>query len=392
MAWENDVAYSMTPIKLLTIPIGGWPLQEYNNFALARHVLSTCGLSVIVIMAYLELYYNCTNAFAQIDALMILVCGILALLKITWFRIYADNLISNYASAMRDYYAIDTEDKRTIMRDHASMGRIISIIALAITYVDSVIFIVGHMLASGPDNQVNVSVWGHQLGYALPSTCALAYFHISTGSYWIICILQYVYLMITCISNHGSDSLFLHIALHVCGQLKILKVHFTNFNVTNPKVYERFNVLILRHKHLIKMARKLAETISFVLIVQLFISSVLLCILGFQFIIAMKTSDYSMMSKSFLVLSAFLAQLAAYSFVGDYLKSQMEEVALSIYYCAWYNLPAKVAKNLVFIMMWTQLPIKLQAGNFIIVDLVTFMSIIKTSISYLSVLRVMLNT
>lgn len=95
------------------------------------------------------------------------------------------------------------------------------------------------------------------------------------------------------------------------------------------------------------------------------------------------------MSKSFLVLSAFLVQLTLYSVVGDYLKTQMEEVAQSVYQSVWYELPAKVRRNLVFIMMWTQLPIKLQAGNFVVVDLGSYMSILKTSISYLSVLRVM---
>lgn len=111
---------------------------------------------------------------------------------------------------------------------------------------------------------------------------------------------------------------------------------------------------------------------------------------GFQFIIALTTNDYGMMSKSFLVLSAFLVQLTLYSVVGDYLKTQMEEVAQSVYYSFWYDLPVKVTKSMVFIMMWTQFPIKLQAGHFVVVDLGTYMSILKTSISYLSVLRVMI--
>ncbi|XP_011065384.1 PREDICTED: odorant receptor 49b-like [Acromyrmex echinatior] len=136
------------------------------------------------------------------------------------------------------------------------------------------------------------------------------------------------------------------------------------------------------------MTRKLAEIIRFVLMVQLFISSMLIIIIGFQFIIALTTNDYGMMSKSFLVLSAFLIQLTLYSVVGDYLKTKMEEVAQSVYHSFWYDLPIKVTKNIVFIMMWTQLPIKLQAGYFV-VDLGTYMSILKTSISYLSVLRVM---
>lgn len=44
MEWKDEVAYAMTPLKILTVPIGGWPLQEYNKFALARHILSTGGL------------------------------------------------------------------------------------------------------------------------------------------------------------------------------------------------------------------------------------------------------------------------------------------------------------------------------------------------------------
>ncbi|XP_020297009.1 odorant receptor 13a-like isoform X2 [Pseudomyrmex gracilis] len=324
----------------------------------------------MVVVQYLELYYNCTSAVANLDALTLFACGILAVLKIVWFRVYADNLTCNYSSAMSDYRAMDTEEKRVIVRKHAFFGRIISIIALLISYVDSAVFIVGHAQVSSEEAHLNISVWGHRAGYAVPSTCTLAHFNISTG----------------------SDALFLHITLHVCGQLKILKIQFNNFDVASPNVYERFNALILRHDHLIRMARKLADAISFVLIVQLFISSVLICIVGFQFIIAMTTGDFGMMSKSFMVLSAFLAQLTVYSFVGDYLKSQMEEVALSVYQCDWYNLPAKLARNMVFIMMWTQLPIKLQAGNFIVMDLATYMSILKTSASYLSVLRVMVET
>ncbi|XP_039314716.1 uncharacterized protein LOC105206746 [Solenopsis invicta] len=389
MLWNDDTAYSMTLVKHLTVPIGAWPLQEYNKFALLRHILSSFGLTVAVIVQYLELYFNCTSATANLDALTLFACGIVALTKIISFRIYADNLICNYSSAMNDYLAIDTEEKRIIMRKHAFWGRIICIFAIFIAYVDSGIFIVGHAQLSSEEAKTNISILGHQAGYAIPSTCTLAHFHISTSSYLVIFVLEYVCLIIMCLSNHGSDSVFLHIVLHVCGQLKILKASFVNFDVESPKVHERFNALIRRHDHLIRMTRKLAEIISFVLVVQFFVSSMLIIIVGFQFIIALTSNDFGMVSKSFMVLSAFLVQLTLYSVVGDYLKVQMEEVAQSVYQSGWYDLPVKVTKNIVFIMMWNQLPIKLQAGNFIVVDLGTYMSILKTSISYLSVLRVM---
>lgn len=109
---------------------------------------------------------------------------------------------------------------------------------------------------------------------------------------------------------------------------------------------------------------------------------------GFQFIYALKIDDSALMIKSLVVLVAFLAQLSIYSVIGDYLIFQMEEVGHSIFQSAWYNLPADVTKNLHFMIMRTQSPVKLQAGTFIVVNLSSYMIILKTSVSYLSVLRV----
>nr|XP_012221299.1 PREDICTED: odorant receptor 7a-like [Linepithema humile] len=61
MLWNEDVAYAMTPVKLLTAPVGGWPLQEYNKFALARYIISICSMSVELIMSYLDIYYGCSD-------------------------------------------------------------------------------------------------------------------------------------------------------------------------------------------------------------------------------------------------------------------------------------------------------------------------------------------
>jgi len=44
MSWNDDVSYAMAAFKLFTLPIGGWPLQEYNMFALVRYVMSCCGM------------------------------------------------------------------------------------------------------------------------------------------------------------------------------------------------------------------------------------------------------------------------------------------------------------------------------------------------------------
>jgi len=113
---------------------------------------------------------------------------------------------------------------------------------------------------------------------------------------------------------------------------------------------------------------------------------------GLQFILALKTDDALMIVKTASALATFLSQMFAYSFVGDYLKYQAEEIAKSIYCCNWHRLSAKLMKNILFIIARSHQPVQLTAGKFLVVNLETYMSILKTSFSYLSVLRIMLDT
>jgi hypothetical protein len=78
----------------------------------------------------------------------------------------------------------------------------------------------------------------------------------------------------------GNDTMFLNIILHACGQVKILRISFMDIDATSSKIEDHFDMLTQRHIHLMQIVNKLVKTVSFVLLMQLFISSVLLCIIG----------------------------------------------------------------------------------------------------------------
>lgn len=40
--WNKDIAYAVTPLKLIMWPLGVWPLQVYNEYSLIRCVVTTC--------------------------------------------------------------------------------------------------------------------------------------------------------------------------------------------------------------------------------------------------------------------------------------------------------------------------------------------------------------
>ncbi|XP_071625474.1 odorant receptor 10-like isoform X1 [Temnothorax longispinosus] len=390
-SWNDDVAYAMTPLKLLTLPLGIWPLQEYDIFSLVRSIVCGIGMTAMMITLFLELNFGSGDGYIKVDdRLMIMVCNVLAILKLLSFRLYADNLTRNYSSAVNDYHAIDTEEKHTIMRRHAYMGRMICYSTLFFAYLASTIVMLVPMIADNKNVQVNVSIKNQALELPVPLTL-LEDLDMPTSLFWLMSTMQYVILIITCTSNCGNDSLFLAITLHICGQMEILKIKLFNYGVKSKDIDEDFSVLASRHHYLIEHVELLEDTISFVLLVQMLFSSILICLMGFELILALKHHDVVMITKTTTALSSFLLQLFFYSFVGDYLQYQMEEVAYSIFSCNWYNLPSKLMKNVLFVIVRSQQPVQLLAGRFFAVNIKTYMTILKSSLSYLSVLRVMMD-
>ena len=102
---------------------------------------------VMMIMLFLEIIFGSSDAYVKLDDLMLISCNVLCVLKLLSFRLYADNLIRNYSSAMNDYSTIDTKEKRMIMRRHALMGRIICYSTLFFAYLASSIFMLTPMIA-----------------------------------------------------------------------------------------------------------------------------------------------------------------------------------------------------------------------------------------------------
>jgi hypothetical protein len=66
----------------------------------------------------------------------------------------------------------------------------------------------------------------------------------------------------------------------MCGQLEILKHNFMNLDVTIIKIHDCFSMLIQRHIYLIQKIKKLIRAVSFILLMQLLTSSILICIAG----------------------------------------------------------------------------------------------------------------
>ncbi|XP_033344624.1 odorant receptor 65a-like [Bombus vosnesenskii] len=388
---SKDFAYAMTPLKILSWPVGTWPLQNYDIFSATRAIIAISLLLLMLTILHIEMYLDSSDAEKNLDGLALITCGILAVSKVIRFRIRPGGLISNFTSAVKDYDELRDQEKRVIVRRHAYMARLACGSVISFAYFTSTIMMTLPMLVGEEEEDIVNVTEESTPGYPIPSEYVMEIIQLPDNLYFIVFIVEYLMLIFLSTGNLGSDSLFFGIIFHLCGQVEILRLEFNRLNNENEKAMEHFISLTKRHIYLLKLAKMLSETISSILAMQLFSSCILICTSGLQFIIALKIGNIAMTVKTFIVSSTLLLQLFAYSYVGEYLKRQMEGVGNSVYFCSWYNIPKCVTKDIIYIIMRGQDPVFLRAGKFFVVNMETYMSIIKTSMSYLSVLRVMVN-
>ncbi|XP_043265620.1 odorant receptor 82a-like [Colletes gigas] len=393
MKKNKDFEYAMVPLRILSWPVGTWPLQKYNLYSAFRSIASIIFLAIMVMIVQMEVYLDVTDAEKNLDALVLIGCGILAVSKVAKFRFSSEGLVTNFSAALKDYDDLGDVEKRAIVRHHAYMGRVACMGVVFFSCMSSSLFTIVSIVAGMEDTAIedDNGTQGEATDYPIPSELTFESLRVPENYYLMIFFVEYSMLVVTAIGNLGSDGLFFGITFHLCGQAEVLKFEFRKL-VENGNTANSFSVLAKRHRHLLKMAEKLNDIIRAILSIQLFTSCLLICTTGFQFILSLNVRNMVMVMKTFIVMGTVLMQLFAYSYVGEYLKNQMEEIGYAAYCSSWYNIPSYVSRDIVFVLRRTQDPVCLKTQQFFIVNMQTYMSIVKTSMSYLSVLRVMITT
>ncbi|XP_076629850.1 uncharacterized protein LOC143346024 [Colletes latitarsis] len=391
---SKDFAYAMVPLKILAWPVGTWPLEKFNVSSILRFGVAISLLLLMITIVQTEIYLDHSNPEKNLDTLVLTTSAILAISKVALFRLRANGLMSTFTAAVKDYDDLSGVEKRAIVRRHAFMGRVACASVIGFSYLGSTLFLTLPMLAEDEDIPIENAndTQDEPLDYPIPSEHTMNSLNVSRNLYPVIYLLEYAMLLITSTGNLGSDGLIYGITFHLCGQAEVLKLDFGRFTSESEATKNRFDALTNRHCHILNLIEQLDHILSSILVIQLLTSCVLICTSGFQFILSLSTHNVVMVIKTFMVMATLLTQLFAYSYVGEYLKNQMEDIGYSIYCSCWYDIPPSLSKDIVFVLLRAQVPVHLKAGKFFVVNMETYMSIMKTSMSYLSVLRAMITS
>ncbi|XP_077261513.1 odorant receptor 13a-like isoform X2 [Temnothorax americanus] len=187
--------------------------------------------------------------------------------------------------------------------------------------------------------------------------------------------------------------LFGDYVLHLSGQVDIICQEFENISkniLLHRFSTPSFGMLIEKHNKVISFSENIEQLFSFIGLMQVVWITLVICCLGFVLIISIhnKTGVFALV-KTMIAYLAIAMEVFMICFSGEYLSSKGKSIARATYETPWYDMPSNQSKILIFIMMRSQKRLAITAGKMMDMSFETFTSIMKASVSYVSVLYAM---
>ncbi|XP_044599618.1 odorant receptor coreceptor-like [Cotesia glomerata] len=136
---------------------------------------------------------------------------------------------------------------------------------------------------------------------------------------------------------------------------------------------------------------KLRESFNYITLAVLIISGIHLNIMIIMIFVALKNNNMRMVFEDATgTVLYFSAQIFIYCYAGDELSSRLQDSRVAVYSCCWYSFPTSTRKDIIYIMQRLNKEYHLSAGKFYHMNLPHFTDIVKTMVSFFSVMRLVI--
>ncbi|NP_001229890.1 odorant receptor 10 [Apis mellifera] len=368
--------------------LGHWPLSVsssafskiLNSFII---FISYLLQMIVVIPSLLYVILKEKNPKKKIKLLMPHLNSIVQMIKYT-ILLRQMKLIDKLLDEIKKDWSIATEENRRIFSRTASVEhKLTSIIAITI-YSGGFFY---RMILPFSKNKI---VSNNMTIRLLPCP---GYFgsldEQVSPNYEIIFILQVFGGFVIYTAVCSTKSICLMLCMHMCGLLRILTnkvMELTNDN--DERVVQEKIVHIVEYQMKIKeFLKQIDQFVPTIYLFEVFIQVLIMCIIGYCIIMEWKESNGMGLITYVIVQMTCLIGSFSVCYVGQLLIDESENIRQAFIALKWYQLPVKKSRSLILLIIISNYPIKVTAGKIIDLSLVTFITIIKTAVSYMNMLQ-----
>ncbi|XP_011298918.1 odorant receptor 82a-like [Fopius arisanus] len=388
LKYNEIVSYAIRPYKLIAQSLGIWCMTCHNAITKIQLTIICILLVTNALSLFHELNPKCGVLKDKLIPVSTGICCCLSIMKILSIRLNRENMIQIITSIIDNWSSNTCVDDLRIMDNASKVGRKIYYFQLVSTLTSvTPMYLCGMGNAMVFDPRRNVT----EIVKAIPLANPCFYGNLFVDYYSGIYLLQILQVTVTIIGNVGCDCYFFGITMLLVGQIRCFA---SDIEKLEPQECEQQNrqilrLVIRRHTHLIRMADHLERTFSAVVALQVMANIYQVSMGGLQILLSIRIKDGATAINFTIFISIFLVQLSIYSYAGECLSSSISYLQTCLYCCPWYQMTPKTNKDFVFIIARCGKPFHLTAGKIIPMNLESYTDILKTLISYFSVMRAM---
>ncbi|KAF7383024.1 hypothetical protein HZH68_014873 [Vespula germanica] len=356
--------------KRLLRCVGVWPLAVYDPLFLffVVYLLLHCSLTLV------DFIDQAKNIDYVVRVLTETVPLLMALIKITIYRLNRGAIARLLIEIREDFFVekYANEKEKLIFLDYNRLSRRFT----AITFV-SMSIVTGLYFFKAIMTSVLTVMGNSSLEYQLPYKTRTMVELNDITTYAFYCIYQWL-IVVTMVSGYvGSDCLFVSLALHVTGQLAILRCKVKEaFEDSNG--YKRgMKKLVIKHHRLIRLRNsRLVETLedgfNVMIFQQLLGTTLNLCVSGYHALVSSANGENIVLVTFFVYAFSVLSTLFVYCYIGECLIEESIGFGDTLYQSDWYDLSTVDLKMMYICMQRTRKPLQLTSAKFCALSLDTF--------------------
>ncbi|KAF7991118.1 hypothetical protein HCN44_002680 [Aphidius gifuensis] len=382
----NEYYRYIRPITIVCKIIAIWPLEKktgdsQSSFHLAKlsrvihRIILFVSVTVCTIAAAVDIFKNLSDMAEATECALVTSSCLICCLRIAIFTIHQKNLTILINIMKIDWLTSSNED-RNLLNEKCSFT-----FHLAHRFIITVFITIGFFMTVPPFEIIFLGSEDRVLpfrGY---------YFKNQTTHYlfpyiYAFNILSGAFLGGSAIA--AATTLNLILVMHAAAKFSLVRKCLETLDQKQKNFLAISIDCIKKHQEAIDFANRLEDTINILAFGQFLVSSGIVCIAGFQ-IVAMKEDRGRLMKYISFLLSATFG-LFLFSYSGDVLITESEDVGNSCFNSDWVGANDKYKRNIKILMIRSTKPCKITAGKFYDMSLQSFSNLLSTSFSYFTVL------
>ncbi|XP_071641230.1 odorant receptor 4-like isoform X2 [Temnothorax longispinosus] len=389
--YKDDVIFITHLTRHVLSVLGVWPVynrRRSTSETIWKYILiSICNIllySVLIPGVCFWLIEKRTRI--RFRTIPLLLYGFMAGSKYSSMVFHERDIIRCLKHIEEDYKTVTSVKARNTMIETAKIGRRLVTLCAVFMYASGLSFRLILPFAKGKIvTPQNITI------RPLPCPAYFYFFDIQVSpTYEFIFAIQILSGIVTYTITTGLCGLAAVFVMHGCGQLKILAdlmINLVEEQWQEKREVDKKLAKMVEHQIRIRSFLRMVEnTLQQACLIKLMGGTIIVCLLGYFIIMEWENSNTIAMCSYFSSITSEMINVFLFCYTGEQLTVQAEKVARTSCVLEWYRLPTKEARGIVLVVIMSNLPMKITAGNIMDLSFKTYGDVVKTAVTYLNML------